>query len=521
MSGENSSERLNLQNLKSVDDVNQDQSKSFKNNVTASNEIIKSHQPIRTPRSEMNETLGLIHSVSSTIFEIDTNLVLVFDVEPLLGNAKGNEIHDLFSSKCLQLCQIVNFNNPNIMKEINEKTLMLNDLLKSVSDPKVVEILNEREYADLYNCFFRNNVRTTARIPEFWLSPISMDFKIDKVEEAGWEHLSLVYDIMIKFFSNPKFQADYCKKKLKKLIKSVILLFQTPDQRERQKLSTLLHCLYKALRKLRREVNDIILKSLKGFNICGEPFVCCNELLITLVSIIEGFKIPLHRNHQIFFKTTLLPMHRSHHLHLYHTSLVSAIVCFLKKEPDLTSYAFQEIISHWPFTSPTKQILLLKEMEILIEFITKKDERSVAIDFAKLLSKCIEDTNFAVSERALLFWESDKLMSLTKSYSNDIFFIVIPSIYKTALSHWCGDVKILALKTLSVLKGIDENTYNSFGYKLKNCENEKILTELRKGNSWLKIAEAGCADKNKISQYKTQISKLFIGCEPLSVSSES
>ena len=66
--------------------------------ATGDNEIIKQHQPIKTPWSEMDCSRPLLHSISSTSFELEA--ILVFDANSLLMERQNAKLPDLFRSKC-------------------------------------------------------------------------------------------------------------------------------------------------------------------------------------------------------------------------------------------------------------------------------------------------------------------------------------------------------------------------------------------------------------------------------------
>ena len=70
---------------------------------------------------------------------------------------------------------------------------------------------------------FINVVRTVPLLPNF------SDFALDRVKEARWSHLSLVYDCFNALISNRKFNGMLYKRNLTKLISGIIPLFSSPD----------------------------------------------------------------------------------------------------------------------------------------------------------------------------------------------------------------------------------------------------------------------------------------------------
>ncbi|KAK8888722.1 hypothetical protein M9Y10_033456 [Tritrichomonas musculus] len=512
----NSNQSLN----KEVIDNNQNLSEgnvqsTFSVSASPSNSIIKTYQPIQTPISELDETKTLVHTVSSTIFDIHF-LPLIFEPKPLLSEVKGEDFHSIFITKCQQIGQVLDFSNDSNLEEKEAKGMMLDDLLHAVSDPEIVSHLQENEYTALYNCFIKNNVRIMPKPPDIWFAPVCLDFKLDIVEETGWPHLSLMYDVMTAFLSNPKFHSHYCPDITKSLFKSIILMFESPDQRERLKLTTLFHAFYKAFRGLRNDAQKICSVYLRQFTYCGDPNLCCQELLFTFVPIFSGYKVPLNPNHIRFFIEAVIPLHRSPNLYQFHNSLVSATTAMLMKNNKLSTFVFHEIFTHWPFTSPTKKIMLLKELELLADFVDKEEEKKIILPFTLLMAHCIDDQNFAVVERSLLIWESDSIMRITRSNIPVIFPLILPQIYKTILTHWSNDVKSLAIRTMRVLKGINQAAFDQVGLDIKKIENDKILKELKKGSTWNKLIDLYGENQEEKADFKEKLSKTFIGCEALS-----
>lgn len=513
--GANSNEKLN-QEIRDNQKLNEGKVQStFSVSASPSNAIIKAYNPIQTPRSELNETKALVHTVSSTLFDIQF-LPLIFEPKPLLSEIQGEDFHPLFITKCQQIGQVLDFSNDSNLEEKEAKGMMLDDLLHAVSDQEIVSRLQESEYKSLYKCFIKNNIRVTPRQPDLWFAPVCLDFKLDKVEETGWPHLSLMYDIMTAFLSNPKFHSHYCPDITKSLFKSIILMFQSPDQRERAKLTKLFHAFYKAFRGLRNDAQKYCSVYLRQFIYCGDPLLCCQELLFTFVPIFSGYKVPLNPNHIKFFCEAVLPLHRSPNLILFHNSLVQAITALIMKNRKLTTLVFNEIFTHWPFTSPTKKILLLKEIELLAGFLDKEEEKKIIGPFTMLMVQCIADQNFAVVERCLLLWESDSIMRITRSNAPVIFPLILSQIYKTIITHWSPDVKTLALSTMGVLKGINQAVFDQVGLDIKKIENEKILNELKKGSTWNKLIDIYGTSQEEKDNFKEELSKTFIGCESLS-----
>ena len=58
------------------------------------------------------------------------------------------------------------------------------------------------------------------------------------------------------------------------------------------------------------------------------------ELLEILGSIINGFAIPLKKEHLLFLQKALIPLHKPKCVSLYHQQLSYCIVQYVEKDPE-------------------------------------------------------------------------------------------------------------------------------------------------------------------------------------------
>jgi hypothetical protein len=80
------------------------------------------------------------------------------------------------------------------------------------------------------------------------------------------------------------------------------------------------------------------------------------ELLEILGSIINGFALPLKDEHKMFLLRALLPLHKVHHVSMYHQQLSYCVTQFVEKDPDLSEQVLKYILSFWPRTFSAKEV---------------------------------------------------------------------------------------------------------------------------------------------------------------------
>lgn len=503
-------QKLSLNLLNSTPPNTDPAIESLRVEATEDNQIIKIHHPIQTPRSELNDSKPLLNSISSTHF--DLNAIHIFDVHPLLSEVSEDELLEIFTRKCQQCAQMCDFRSPDGAEELHSKEEMLKDLLEGVSSMKLVSKLTKTEYSIFYSFFMKNVFRQMPDPPPLWKYPSNVDFSSDRIEEISWPHMCLCYDIFYAFLSNRKFNSTLCKKKILKLIHGIVPLFRSPDLREREKLIKIFHGIYKYLTKFRAIIVQELSTSLFEYRASPIP-VGCAEILKSLIPIIQGFKVPLHQENIDFFTNSILPLHSAPQIQFFHGALLATILAYLSKDQDLVINVFDYLSKFWPQTSPMKQILFLNEIGGLTINLNTKNSMQLCPVVSQLVAKSISDPNYCICEKALMLWECDDFMKLIHNNSQISFPILLPEIYKTAATHWCNDLRSLALNTMSLLKGCDIDTFNSFGFIFKQIESQKVMKQIELGSVWNQIVGNFCDDKKQKEILKSQIADLYVGID--------
>ena len=80
------------------------------------------------------------------------------------------------------------------------------------------------------------------------------------------------------------------------------------------------------------------------------------ELLEILGSIINGFAIPLKKEHITFLEKALIPLHKPRSVALYHPQLSYCISQYVEKDPDTLIPIVQGMSRFWPWTCASKQV---------------------------------------------------------------------------------------------------------------------------------------------------------------------
>lgn len=145
------------------------------------------------------------------------------------------------------------------------------------------------------------------------LPPNNEDFDPEEDEpilENSWPHLQVVYEFFLRFIVSSEVNAKVAKKFADQpFCFQLIELFDSEDPRERDYLKTILHRIYGKFMSHRSFIRKTISNVFYRFVYETERHNGIGELLEILGSIINGFAIPLKKEHLQFLQRALIPLH--------------------------------------------------------------------------------------------------------------------------------------------------------------------------------------------------------------------
>lgn len=176
------------------------------------------------------------------------------------------------------------------------------------------------------------------------------------------------------------------------------------------------------------------------------------ELLEILGSIINGFAIPLKKEHILFLEKALIPLHKPRAVAIYHPQLSYCISQYVEKDPETIVPVINGLVRFWPWTNAAKQVLFLNELEEVLELVRGDQLVQVQDVLFKLLADCLGSAHFQVAERALYFWNSEHLCVNVLSQNKASVFLpyVFGPLSKSAAGHWNQAVEGLAQSILKM-----------------------------------------------------------------------
>jgi serine/threonine-protein phosphatase 2A regulatory subunit B' len=259
----------------------------------------------------------------------------------------------------------------------------------------------------------------------------------EPVLELAWPHLQIVYEFFLRFLESPDFDLNLAKRYVdQSFILNMLELFDSEDPRERDFLKTTLHRIYGKFLNLRAFIRRSINNVFFHFVYEKERHNGIAELLEILVSIINGFALPLKAEHKIFLTRVLLPLHKVKSLSLYHPQLAYCVVQFLEKEPALAQDVMLGLLKFWLKVNSPKEVMFLNEVEEVLDVTDPVEFQKIQVPLFQQLARCINSQHFQVAERALLYWNNEYVVNLMSDNLAVILPIVFPALYTNSKSHW-------------------------------------------------------------------------------------
>jgi len=447
------------------------------------------HQPINASLQGGANPLPLVGSPMSALKDL-----------PALRDQPPAKREELFIKK-LQLCGVIfSFDDPGSEKrgkDMKRQTLL--ELVDYVNTPAGQKIFTESVMADLMAMVSANVCRA--------LPPATDDFDPEEDEpvlEPAWPHLQVAYEFFLRFIVSSEVNAKAAKKYVdQRFCLQLVELFDSEDPRERDYLKTILHRIYGKFMSHRSFIRRAISNVFYRFVYETERHNGIGELLEILGSIINGFAIPLKKEHLQFLVRALIPLHKPKCVGLYHQQLSYCIIQYVEKDADTATPILKGFFKYWPWSCSGKQVLFLNELEEILELLGADQLAQISKTLFTNLARCLDSDHFQVVERALFLWNNEHLVNsgcLSRLNAQTVLPIIYGPLYKNSSGHWNATVEGLAQNVLKMYMEYDLVLYDKCTTAYFKEEEEAKRKVEAIADRWNAIEDQAAANLRRMQQ---------------------
>lgn len=309
--------------------------------------------------------------------------------------------------------------------------------------------------------------------------------------EPAWSHLSLVYEILLRYIVSSDTDAKIAKQYINHLfIIKFLNLFDSEDPRERDYLKTILHRVYGKFMAhrpfIRKSINHVFYR----FVYETERHNGIAELLEILGSIINGFALPLKEEHKMFLKKALIPLHKPKCLPVYQQQLAYCVTQFVEKDPTLAPVIIKGLLKYWPVTNSHKEVLFLGELEEILELTHDSEFSAVAEPLLKQISKCLTSNHFQIGERSLFLWNNEYIVQLLHHNKEIAVPLVVGALEENSRQHWNPAVQNLSLNVKKMFQNMDQKLYERCRIQYEAEQAANKVAKAKRQEQWRLIEEA-------------------------------
>ena len=160
-------------------------------------------------------------------------------------------------------------------------------------------------------------------------------------------------------------------------------------------------------------------------------------------------------------------------------NLLTAVEAFIQKDASGMTKLLHGLLKFWPKVSPTKEQYYMKEIIELLDSLKQKpdfDDREPSLVevlwlvFERLI-ECMKSPHNSVSERAILFWTDDTIISFVDLDSRKSWPVILKALKNNAENYWLSSIRSICDQVCEQFKMRNETLYN------------EIIQQIEKENS--------------------------------------
>lgn len=425
-----------------------------------------------------NHVAQRCHLINSKLNVNENSVASPYEALPRFRDVPASERQSLFIKKLNMCCVVFDFTDPKKNqkeKEIKRQALLeLVDYVTTANGKFTESMMQEIRKMVSINLFrpFNSPPHENKILESYDLE------EEDPMMDPAWPHLQIVYELFLRFVASPETDAKLAKRYIDhSFILRLLDLFDSEDPRERDYAKTILHRIYGKFMVHRPFIRKGINNTFYRFVFETEKHNGIAELLEILISIINGFALPLKEEHKLFLVRALIPLHKPKCIPMYHHQLSQCISQFVEKDCKLADTIIRGLLKYWPITNSSKEVMFIGELEEVLEGTQPAEFQRCMVPLFRRIAQCLNSSHFQVAERALFLWNNDHIESLVKQNRKVILPIVFAALERNTRGHWNQAVHSLTLNVRKIFSDQDPELFQECLHKFE--ENEAKEREMR------------------------------------------
>lgn len=348
--------------------------------------------------------------------------------------------------KKIEICSVMcDFSDPGAdVKAKAMKTMTLNELDFIFSNVALIQRFPPQIIDDYFEMLMKNIMRD--------LPPIKKEYLIFDDEptlvDINWPHLQIIYKQLLHF------QQLRPEKVTNKVVSKILTRIHAPDNEEREQVLSFFRN-YTVANPVK------VMPIIKKFSFILQDYINRNCYPFAVSPILKYYLIefPLQcKDGQLLvtiFFTSILPLLSCQHILSYYSILMQIIQFFIAVDPALITKIIRRVLSYFPQSNPSKQILFISILSSLMEILSRSEFEKLSKPIFRLLSNSASSSNAKVADASLQVWSNLKIIPKILDNTRTIFPISYPQFSKIVREHWNQETQTLALNTLKSMHDLD------------------------------------------------------------------
>jgi hypothetical protein len=313
----------------------------------------------------------------------------------------------------------------------------------------------------LTNSDYRELIRMVGRYifkPHFALpprNPYAESFPIYEI--TNYSYLEVMHAIFQALLLEPIYVATFIDRKF---VTFLIDELDTPVAQEQALVESEVRRILEAFEDLESFIVNSLLSRTNEYRDGSRSPYCISPILRILLAHFDRTKNPKADEE---YRRSFVPLYFTNFLTDFEKPLRTVTAHFSRKNPQNAEFAIMALLSHWPRTSPRKEISFLQQFSLLLQNCPKESLPKICPGVLKVLAVSLSSLNSTVVLNACFLLMDGQFLCLFESVRDCFALILIPALRKAG-GHWKEDQRKMALELLETL-GDDDAIVSEDGAK--------------------------------------------------------